>query len=249
MLIMGVAPLIAPSIGGWMVTALGWRAIFVTLAGISALMLAGVLLILPESRGADKTVSLAPRAVLGQYWSVFKEPAFIVYGLAGAFTLGSLFAYISGSPFIYMEKLHFTQTEYGLLFSFNSFGFIGGSQLNRFLLRRYDSLRLAEAGSLLMAILGVLMVVCATVAGAAAPGTALTLMLVLLFLFLVVGGMLGPNSTALALAPFSTNAGQCLGPDRIQPDAVRRAGLGSRECATRPNRPPHGGSDGGVRRG
>ncbi len=207
MLIMGVAPLIAPSIGGWMVTVLGWRAIFVTLASISVLMLAAILLILPESRGADKTVSLAPAAVLGRYWSVFKEPAFLVYGLAGAFTLGSLFAYISGSPFLYMEKLDFTQTQYGLLFSFNSFGFIGGSQLNRLLLRRYDSLRLAEAGSLIMAFLGVLMVLCATLAGAAAPGTAITLLLVLLFLFLMVGGMLGPNSTALALAPFSSNAG------------------------------------------
>ena len=207
MLIMGVAPLIAPSIGGWMVTALGWRAIFVTLACISALMLAGVLLILPESRGPDRTVSLAPRAVLGQYWLVCKEPAFLVYGLAGAFTVGSLFAYISGSPFIYMERLHFTQAQYGLLFSLNSFGYIGGSQLNRLLLRRYDSLRLAEVGSLLMAVLGSLMVLCAFVAGSVVPGTTITLMLILLFLFLVVGGMLGPNSTALALSPFSVNAG------------------------------------------
>lgn len=207
MLIMGVAPLIAPSIGGWMVTALGWRSIFITLASISALMLTAVLLILPESRGPDQSVSLAPPAVLGRYWSVFKEPAFIVFGLAGAFTQGSLFAYITGSPFLYMEKLHFTQTQYGLLFSFNSFGFIGGSQLNRLLLRRFSSLRLAEAGSLVLALLGVLMMFCANVAGSAPAGTATGLMLVLLFLFLVVGGMLAPNSTALALAPFSANAG------------------------------------------
>lgn len=202
MLIMGVAPLIAPSVGGWMVTALGWRAIFVTLASISALMLAAVLLILPESRGPDPTVSLAPRAVLAKYWAVFREPAFIVYGLAGAFTLGSLFAYISGSPFIYMEKLRFTQTQYGFLFSFNSFGYIGGSQLNRLLLRRYDSLKVAEAASLVIAALGLLMVASASVAGLPAY-----LMLGLLFLFLVVSGLLGPNSTALALAPFSENAG------------------------------------------
>jgi MFS transporter, DHA1 family, multidrug resistance protein len=202
MLIMGVAPLIAPSIGGWMVIALGWRAIFVTLACISAIMLAGVLLILPESRGPDQTVSLAPSAVLGKYWSVFKEPAFIVYGLAGAFTLGSLFAYISGSPFIYMEKLHFTQTEYGFLFSFNSFGYIGGSQLNRLLLRRYDSLKIAEIASLAVAVLGLLMVL-----STVTPGVSAYFMLGLLFLFLIGSGLLGPNSTALALAPFSSNAG------------------------------------------
>ncbi len=202
MLIMGVAPLIAPSVGGWMVTALGWRAIFVTLAVISVAMLAGVLLLLPESRGPDRSVLLTPPAVLKRYWVVVKKPAFIVYGLAGGFTLGSLFAYISGSPFVYMEKFNFSQTQYGLLLSFNSIGYIGGSQLNRLLLRNTDSLRIAEVSSLITAALGVLLVLAATM-----PGLSPYLMLVVLFMFLFVSGLLGPNTTALALAPFAQNAG------------------------------------------
>ncbi|GHB61370.1 Bcr/CflA family drug resistance efflux transporter [Persicitalea jodogahamensis] len=202
MLIMGVAPMIAPSVGGWMVTALGWRAIFITLAVISASMLMGVLLLLPESRGSDKTVRLNPAAVTRKYYEVLKQPAFIVFGLAGGFTLGSLFAYISGSPFIYMEKFNFTQTEYGLLFSLNSFGYIGGSQVNRVLLKRFDSLRVAEMASLVVAVLGFLMVV-----SAVTPGISGYVMLVFLFLFLFVSGLLGPNTTALALEPFSENAG------------------------------------------
>lgn len=202
MLVMGVAPMVAPSIGGWMVTVLGWRAIFFTLAIISSAMLAGVLALLPESRGADKTVRLDPAAVTKKYYMVLKQPAFLVFGIAGAFTLGSLFAYISGSPFIYMEKFSFSQTEYGLLFSLNSFGYIAGSQVNRLLLKRFDSLRVAEMASLVVAILGVMMVGSAVI-----PGVSGYVMLVFLFLFLFVSGLLGPNTTALALGPFAENAG------------------------------------------
>ncbi len=202
MLIMGVAPLIAPSIGGWMVTALGWRAIFFTLSAISLAMLGGVLLLLPESRGPDHSVVLTPSAVLRRYWVVVKQPAFIVYGIAGGFTLGSLFAYISGSPFVYMEKFNFTQTQYGFLLSFNSIAYIGGSQLNRILLRNADSLRVAEKSSLITAVLGVLLVLSATM-----PGLPPYLMLGVLFLFLFVSGLLSPNTTALAIAPFAENAG------------------------------------------
>ncbi len=202
MLIMGVAPMIAPSIGGWMVTALGWRAIFFTLAAICAAMLTGVLVMLPESRAADKSVRLDPASVLNKYYGVLKQPAFIVFGIAGAFTLGSLFAYISGSPFIYMEKFKFTQTEYGLLFSLNSFGYIGGSQVNRILLKKMDSLRVAEIASMVVAALGFLMV-----ASAVTPGVSGYVMLGFLFLFLFFSGLLGPNTTALALEPFAENAG------------------------------------------
>jgi MFS transporter, DHA1 family, multidrug resistance protein len=174
----------------------------VTLALISASMLTAVLFILPESRGADRSVSLAPQAVLGKYWNVVKQPAFIVYGLAGGFTLGSLFAYVGGSPFIYMEKFHFTQTQYGLLFSLNSLGYIGGSQVNRYLLKRAGSLRIAEVAAIWVAVLGFLMVLSAVL-----PGVSGYVMLVLLFLFLFGSGLLGPNTMALALEPFSENAG------------------------------------------
>ncbi len=202
MLIMGVAPLIAPSIGGLMVSLLGWQAIFVCLAVICASMLIAVYFILPESRGPDKSVNLAPKSVLKGYWVVVKQPAFIIYGLAGGFTLGSLFAYIGGSPFIYMEKFHFTQTQYGLLLSVNSFGYIAGSQLNRIFLRRTSSLRIAETTSLVVAVLGFVMVIAATL-----PGVSPYLMLVLLFFFLFGSGLLSPNTMALALAPFATHAG------------------------------------------
>lgn len=202
MLIMGVAPLIAPTVGGWMVAALGWQAVFVTLAGICGLMLTGVILILPESRGADKSISLAPPAVLGKFWTVIKQPAFIVYGLAGGFTLGSLFAYVGGAPYIYLEKFQFTQTQFGYLFSLNSFGYIGGSQLNRFLLKRAGSLRIAEVSSLIIAILGFLLLLTVLI-----PGISGYLMLFILFIFLFGSGLLAPNTMALALEPFSENAG------------------------------------------
>ncbi|MBB5287280.1 DHA1 family bicyclomycin/chloramphenicol resistance-like MFS transporter [Rhabdobacter roseus] len=202
MLIMGVAPLIAPTLGGLVVETLGWRYIFGFLTLVSALMFTGVYFLLPESRGVDKSVDLRPKAVLRDYWIVLKEPAFIIYGLAGAFTLGGLFSYITGSPFIYMELFHFSNTEYSWFFCFNSFGYISGSQVNRLLLRRLPSARIAELASLTIAVLGFLMVIVATV-----PGLPTYTLLVLLFLFLFVAGLLMPNATALALAPFTRYAG------------------------------------------
>ncbi|HEV7349809.1 multidrug effflux MFS transporter [Telluribacter sp.] len=202
MLIMGVAPLIAPTMGGLVVATIGWRYIFGFLALISALMLGAVLLYLPESRQPDKSVTLRPSAVLHDYWVVLKEPAFLFYGLAGGFALGGLFAYVAGSPFIYMDLFHFTNTQYGWLFSFNAAGYIAGSQVNRFVLRRSNSAQIASTSSLCLAGLGVVMA-----AGVAANALPMAGILVLIFLYLFALGFLTPNTSALTLEPFTKHIG------------------------------------------
>ena len=244
MLIMGVAPMIAPSIGGWMVTALGWRAIFFTLALICAAMLTGVLFLLPESRGADKSVRLDPAAVTKKYFQVLKQPAFIVFGIAGAFTLGSLFAYISGSPYIYMEKFNFTQTQYGLLFSLNSFGYIGGSQVNRIVLKKMDSLRVAETTSLVVAGLGFLMVLSAVTPGVSGLRDAGFPVPVPLRQRTARPQHDGPGPRTLR-----PKRGQRVGPHRLHADVLRGVGLGGGQCAAQPHGPAHDGRDGRLRPG
>lgn len=202
MLIMGVAPLIAPTMGGLIVASLGWRYIFGFLALISALMLAAVYFFLPVSRQPDPSVTLRPSAVLRDYWKVLKEPTFMIYAVAGGFATGGLFAYVAGSPFIYMNLFHFTDAQYGWLFSFNALGYIAGSQVNRLCLRTSTSARVAELSSLSISIVGFLMV-----AGVLTQSLPWIGFLTLLFLYLFALGFLTPNTSALTLEPITRNVG------------------------------------------
>jgi len=202
MTIFGVAPVIAPSIGGLVVATLGWRAIFGVLGGIALLVLIAVRYALPETRGPDAGVSLKPqRAALG-YISVFKERAFVTYVLASGLGAGGLFAYITGSPFVYMSLFGFSAAQYAWLFGGNGLAIVIGNQVNRAMLKKWTSERILIVVGTVQSTVSVLLVV----------GTLLGLLpklafLILVFLFLFCSGFVGSNAGALAILPFSRNVG------------------------------------------
>lgn len=202
MLVMGLAPIIAPTMGGIVVANFGWRAIFAILVGISVITFALVYFLLPESKGANKTVSLRPDKVMKEYIAVLKDPDLSIYSFASGISMAGMFAYISGSPFVYMELFGLTEQQYGWAFGVNAFGFIAGTQLNRLWLRYQTSAQITLITSMLMFATASILIV-GTMVGVLA--TAPTL--VLLFLCLFWLGFINPNTTALALAPFNNNVG------------------------------------------
>lgn len=202
MLVMGLAPIIAPTMGGIVVANFGWRAIFAILVGISVTTFALVYFLLPESKGANRSVSLRPIKVLKEYVVVLKDPDLSIYSFSSGISMAAMFAYISGSPFVYMELFGLTEQEYGWAFGINAFGFIAGTQLNRLWLRYQTSAQITLVTSTLMFI----------TAAALLTGNALDLLgtapiLILLFMCLFWLGFINPNTTALALAPFENNVG------------------------------------------
>jgi DHA1 family bicyclomycin/chloramphenicol resistance-like MFS transporter len=201
-MVFGVAPIIAPTLGGMVVKAFGWRYIFVVLAVIGAAVLVALSRFLRESKGADTSISLHPKKVILEYLGLFREPAFVTYTFTSAAAVGGFLAYISGSAFVYMKLFGFTATQFGWMYSANAVGLIAASQINRLWLRRLDSARILRSVTVaqfcLVAVLFVL-----PLNGFIGKAGFISLVFCYLFLF----GFVNPNAMALALHPFTRNAG------------------------------------------
>lgn len=201
-LVMGAAPIIAPTIGGQLVAGPGWRSIFWFLTAYSFALVLLVRFALPESRGRQNSVSLKPREIARNYWSVMRNRTFLIYGTAGTIGLASMFTYIAGSPLVIMEILGFDETSYGWLFGLNALGFISGSQINKQWLRKRHS----EQVSLIMSgltLLSALLLLISLLMGI----PSVWFFLACLFLFTSSLGFVNPNLQAIALGPFRENAG------------------------------------------
>jgi DHA1 family bicyclomycin/chloramphenicol resistance-like MFS transporter len=134
-LILGVSPILAPTVGSYIIAAFGWPIVFVVLAVVTALVLSAVILKLPETKKPDPTFSLKPGPILTGFAGVLKQPQFTTYAFAGAIASAGLFAYLAGSPFVFMELYGVSDKQYGWIFGAIAAGLIGCSQLNNVLLR------------------------------------------------------------------------------------------------------------------
>lgn len=201
MLVLGVSPIIAPSVGAHIADAYGWRYIFAVLAAIATLILIAVIRFLPESRPADGSISLHPLNIARSYIRVLKEPMFLAYGFASAAASAGLFSYISDSPFVFMSLFGLNEQQFGLVFSLSACGVIGASQLNRLWLRKRSSKEISMASTVAQSAVGMLLVVGAVV------GIGSTMIVVMLVCYLVGIGFISPNTTALAIEPFTSHAG------------------------------------------
>lgn len=201
-LILGISPIIAPTVGGFILSSLNWRYIFALLTIISMLLLAAVVFLLPESKGINKEVSLKLNKIIGEYLNIIQKPAFIIYTLAGAFTMSGIFAYVSGSPYVYMELFKLTEKEYGIVFGINAAAMIAGSQINRYLLNKMSpqqilfSLNLAQLAGVSVLITGAYLEIFSK-----------TIISALILVYLLCLGFITPNTSALSMASFKENAG------------------------------------------
>lgn len=202
LLVVGVSPMIAPTVGGYVTTAFGWHAVFIILTIMGIAILAATVLWLPDSYKPDTSLSLKPKPILMNFLSVVREPQFYTYSLTGAIAFAGLFAYVSGSPLVFMEVFHTDEKVYGWIFAFLSIGFIGSSQLNTLFLRKFSSEQVVNIALICQVIIGF-----AFLAAALNGFLDLKLTLVFLFLFLCCIGYTYPNAAALSLAPFTKNAG------------------------------------------
>lgn len=202
MLVVGVSPIVAPTLGGYVTAALGWKYIFILLAFMVSCILVGVYLTLPETRAPDTSLSLKPVPIIKNFIAVLKEPQFYTYAFTGAVASAGLYAYIAGSPYVFMELFHVSGQQYGWIFALIAMGLIGASQLNSVLLKNYESRQIIKAALLCQSITGLLLFM-----GTATGILELFSTIFFIFIFLCCQGFTFPNSSALSLAPFSKNAG------------------------------------------
>jgi DHA1 family bicyclomycin/chloramphenicol resistance-like MFS transporter len=202
MLVMGLAPITAPLIGGQVLVAFGWRAIFLILSGFGLTCLALVLFGLRETLPAERRTRAGLAAALRAYGGLLADGRFMGYALAGGLASGAMFAYIAGSPFVFIELNGVPPERYGLLFGANALGLILASQCNRWLLARYHGGQILTAALAVTAGSGLLL---ATITAAGVGGFAG--MLALLFCCIASTGLVQPNATAAAMAPYGRRAG------------------------------------------
>jgi DHA1 family bicyclomycin/chloramphenicol resistance-like MFS transporter len=127
-MIFGVAPAIAPIIGGWILGWGHWSAIFWFLVGFSLLLLLAVSVALPETHPPEMRLSLAPKRLVRDYWAIFVNPRFQKLAAAGAFNFGALFLYISSAPAFVLDLLRLNERQFAWFF----IPMIGGMMLGAF---------------------------------------------------------------------------------------------------------------------
>jgi len=201
-LITGLAPLAAPLVGGQVLLWLGWRAIFWVLTGFGALCLLAAASIVPETHPASRRQMLRLPAMLGGYLRVLGHRQALGNVLAGGCAFMGMFAYISGTPFVYIEHFGVPPEAYGFLFGLNILGMMGGAALNARLVVRKGARRMMGYALAQMAAAGVLLL---AVGGSGAFG--LPGVVVPLFLYLCVLNPAGANAIARTTERFPRQAG------------------------------------------
>lgn len=199
MLVMGVAPILAPLGGGYVAVFFGWHWIFGIVAVISAIVLTAVYKFLPETREPNPNIRLTE--TFGIYLSILKDRKFLAFTLAGGLAQAGMFAYITGSPFVFIELFEIPAENYGWIFGSNALGLIAVSQINGRLVRFYNPTAILRAALFAAAIFSVILIAAGFLNlgfwGVTIP----------IFLYVAGLGMIFPNATAGALAEQTENAG------------------------------------------
>ena len=146
-LIMGLAPILAPMLGGLLLTLGGWRLNFWALAVFGLACGAATLLWLKESRSAETAAQAAAENPLKAYLALLRQPRLVGYALAGALNGATLFTYISASPDLLIGTYGISPQHFGWVFGLNAAAIIGASQVNRYLLRRSTPDQVLERAS------------------------------------------------------------------------------------------------------
>lgn len=199
-LIMGVAPILAPLIGGQIFLWLGWQAIFLVMTGYSLLCFIGIHTLPETSRSRSGALQLS--AVITGYARLLRHRRFMGYALAGGVAQAGMFAYISASSFVFIEVYGVSPAHFGWLFGSCAFGLITAAQVNSFVLTRYRSEYVLRMALLANACFGVILLFNALTGFGGLAG-----IMVPLFCGMSSLGFSFPNSTAGAMAPFGDRAG------------------------------------------
>ena len=202
MLVIGVAPMFAPTLGTFVLAHGPWRWVFVVLAAMGAALALVVLRVMPETHPPVKRLTGGVRTVAGGYGKLLKDRHFMALAVIPGLGFGVLMSYVVGSPIIFQQEYGLSEGQFALLFAVNGVGLVLSAQVNAALVRRVAPVRLLRFGVVAQAVLVVvLLVVVLTGAGG------LIGLLVALWCVLAFQGLVPANASALALSRHGEIAG------------------------------------------
>ncbi len=192
MVISGIGPILAPILGGYLISFAGWQAIFIFLALLGGSCFAATQMMIPETLPQEAKQPLALKAIACTFGRLLLRRAFMIPTLLGATVLGGIFAFISGAPFVYMQLYGVSKENFGWVFGLNAIGITVAAQANRTLLKYFSTQSLMVAGLLFHLIVAALLFVFA-------PQLSLPLLVIFIWLCLAPIPVIAANSTALAM--------------------------------------------------
>lgn len=193
MIMMAIAPIAGPLIGGQIIKITSWHFIFWLLVVIGILMML-LLLLLPETLPIEKRNKISFSNVFYHYFVLFKNKNFILFTLCLTFYYVAAYAFITGSPFVYITYFHINPQYYGWLFALNIVGLMIVSMMNKRLLHIYSVKALLKCAVLIAALATLILAI-----GARLEVGNLTLVIISVFVFFSMNGIIAATSTAAAL--------------------------------------------------
>jgi DHA1 family bicyclomycin/chloramphenicol resistance-like MFS transporter len=202
MLVIGVAPMLAPSLGSIVLEAFAWRWIFVVLAVIGASLATVVFFVMPETNPVARRTTGGASSVLRGYRTLLRDRHFMALALIPGLGMGVVMSYVVGSPFVFQQGYGLTHGQFSLLFAINGLGLVLSAQVNASLVRRVAPIRLLRTALVAQLVMSVLLLVVAVTQLGGLIG-----LLVALWLVLAFQGLIPANASALALSRHGEIAG------------------------------------------
>lgn len=201
MLVLGIAPVLAPTMGGYILLVTSWRGIFLVLACVAAMLVALAWFGLGETLSRPRRRPLQLRSVVGTYRSLLADRVFVGLVVLAGLMMATLFAYVSGSPFVLKGVYGLNDQQFGLVFGVIAIGMVAATQLNPLLLKRFSPIQLLSAALVvgMVATLGLVV--------AALVGAPLAVILAGLFVTISMCAVMFPNAPAIALTRHGEAAG------------------------------------------
>lgn len=203
-LVMGLAPILAPSLGALVLRFFDWHAIFWALAGYGAINLLLTKRFLKETLAPEKRSQTPLKNTLSLYIDLCKDRRFMLPACASGLLQGAFFVYLSIASEIFMVHYGLSDQKFALLFGANAFGFVALTQVNQFLTRRFHLVRLLRFGAIMQLTFAALLLFLGAVLDTTAP---LWAVFAATFFCIAGLGFTQPNASALALAHQGSRAG------------------------------------------
>lgn len=202
MLVIGVAPLLAPTVGQAIAGLWHWRAVFYALALIGVVLVAVVWRFMPETLPEDRRSPGSPRHVAGAYWTLLRDRHFMALAVIPGLGLALIMSYVVGSPFVFQNEYGLTAQQFALVFALNGAALVLSAQLNAALVRKFPPVRLLRTALLVQLCLALLLLVVVATGAGGVFG-----LVAALWLVLSAQGMIPANASVLALHDYGHMAG------------------------------------------
>ena len=201
-LVMGAAPILAPTLGGIVLGVTSWRGLFVVLVLIGAAIITVTALALPETLPVERRRSGGVAATVRDYARLLTDRTYIGLILVAGLAMVAMFAYVSGSSFVFQEQYGMNEQQFGFVFGAGAVGLITATQLNVRMLRRWTPAQILISALAFGALMGLTLLLFAATGFGGIVG-----ILVPLWLVLASAGLALPNAPALALTRHGEAAG------------------------------------------